>query len=190
MQIDRPIAIALIIFVIILLIFFLVAPAYQNFKDLQVQLAEKKAEYNAEFAYYNQIEGLYADLQVRKDEIVKIDDALPSESNLGQLVYFLQKESTDNGLILKSLSLSKMSSESGAKNQQQNAVGDIVFSLSMMGDYPALENFIKSLEKSSRIFEIGNIAFGSSELSSGSSPSPVQTQQGYSFNIQVTTHSY
>ena len=48
MQIDRPIAIALILFIILLLVFFLVVPEYNTFKSLQTQLGEKKAEYNAE----------------------------------------------------------------------------------------------------------------------------------------------
>ena len=55
MQIDRPITIGLILFVILLLIFFLVSPEYKTFVKLQTELGEKKAEFNAEYAYFSAI---------------------------------------------------------------------------------------------------------------------------------------
>ena len=55
MQVDRPIAAAIILFIILLLVFFLVTPEYKTFKKLQSELGEKKAEFNAEFDYYAEI---------------------------------------------------------------------------------------------------------------------------------------
>ena len=74
MTIDRPITIAVILFVILLLVFFLVAPEYNTFKKLQVELGEKKAEFNAEYDYYAAIVKTYSELQSRQDDIKKIDD--------------------------------------------------------------------------------------------------------------------
>ena len=107
MQIDRPIAIAVTLFVILLLIFFLVSPKYQTFKDLQIKLGEKKAEFNAKYVYFAEIAKVYYGLQNRQDSIKKIDDALPVDSNYGRLVYFFQKKAMENGLIIKNLFLSK-----------------------------------------------------------------------------------
>ena len=52
MQIDRPISIALILFAVLLLAYFLVIPEYNTFTSLQTQLGEKTAEYNAEVDYH------------------------------------------------------------------------------------------------------------------------------------------
>jgi Tfp pilus assembly protein PilO len=177
MTIDRPIAIALILFITLLLVFFLVLPEYNTFGALQTQLGEKKAEYAAEFDYYAAITKTYYDLQSRQDDIQKIDDALPQDPGIGQLAYFLQETAKENGLMLKDLFLSK-SSQGSVSSGISNSIKDMVFSIDLSGDYPSLENFIISLEKSSRIFEITSISFGSA-----SGPP-------YSFSLQIETHSY
>ena len=177
MTVDRPIAIALILFIILLLVFFLVVPEYNTFGKLQTQLAEKTAEFNAQYDYYDAITKTYDDLQKHQNDIAKIDDALPQDPTLGKLVYFLQETGKENGLIIKDLFLSK-SSPSNTETNITNSVQDIVFSIDLLGGYPSLEGFMASLEKSSRIFEITNISFGS------------VTKPPYDFNLQIKTHSY
>jgi len=179
MQIDRPITIALILFIILLLIFFLVAPEYNTFKKLQTELGQKIAEYDAEFDYYAHITKTYFDLQSRPDDIQKIDDALPENTDIGATVYFLQQTAKANGLIVKNLFLSKSAPASSNNNPNiSGGVKNMVFSMELVGDYAALENFIISLEKSSRIFEVTNISFSS------------QSGPPYNFSLQINTHSY
>jgi len=181
MQIDRPISIALIIFITIVVSFFLLVPQYQLFGKLQTQLAEKKAEFNAEYDYYSAISKTYFDIQSRKDDIGKIDEALSEQANLGQLIYYLQKTASANGLLVKDLFASK----TGATVNSATAVKDITLSVDLLGTYSSLGSFITALEKSSRLFEISNISFGS-----GMSKAALQTQDAYSFNLQIKTHSY
>jgi len=177
MQIDRPIAIALILFIILLLILFLVVPEYNTFKKLQTDLGEKIAQYNAEYDYYAQITKTYYELQSRQDDLKKIDDALPQNSDLGAIIYFFQEAAKENGLIVKDLFLSK-SSPTTSSSDVSKTVKDIVFSIDLLGDYASLENFIISLEKSSRIFEVTTISFTS------------ESGPPYSFSLQIKTHSY
>jgi len=187
MQIDRPIAIALILFVILILMFFLIIPEYKKFQDLRQQLGEKIAEFNAEYDYYNAIDATYAELQEYKDSIKVIDDALPTDSSLGRLVYFFQKSGLESGLIIKSIFLSKSSASGSGES-----VKDLGFSLNILGSYDSLGAFIRTLEKSSRLFEVKSISFNSTSggppISSGSSQ--FQIQQIYSFNLEIKTHSY
>ena len=189
MQIDRPITIAIILFVILLLVFFLVFPEYKMFGTLQTDLGEKKAEFNAEFDYYAAITKAYFDLQGRKDDVKKIDDALPSNADFGELIYFFQKAAAENGIMIKNLFLSKSSPtqtqsgfQSESQTNQDKKVKDVTFSMDLLGDYKSLNNFIISLENSSRIFEVTNISFGSADQSGGQGIS--------SFNLQVKTYSY
>lgn len=190
MQIDRPIAIAITLFIILLLIFFLVVPEYKTFGKLRVDFGIKKAQFNAEFDYYATIADTYFNLQSRQDDLKKIDDALPKDSSLGKLVYFLQQTAKQNGMMFKDLVLSK-SSSGGADTKVINTVKDVVFSVDLLGSYESLGKFIVALEKSSRIFEITSIAFSSG---AGAVPkateSQFQIQQTYSFSLQIKTHTY
>jgi len=191
MQIDRPIAIALILFIILLLAFFLVVPEYRSFRALQSDLSEKIAEFNAEHDYYSEINRVYFDLQNHQDDIKKIDDALPQDPNLGKLIYFFQNTAAENGMMVKDLFLSKSSSANPVNTASgANNVNDIVFSIDLIGDYSSLGNFIISLEKSARLFEITNISFGSSQAQASLSSQQSQIQQTSIFNLQVKAHSY
>ena len=204
MQIDRPITIALILFAILLLVFFVVMPEYRTFRSLQLELGKKTAEYIAEHDYYAAIGRTYFDLQSRQDDLKKIDDALPQDSRLGKVIYFLQKAATDNGMMVKGLFLSK-SAPNNFSNKSVTKVNDIVFSLNVLGDYPSLEKFMITLEQSSRIFEVTTISFSSmapptplaTSAVSGIATTPeqaqaqqIQVQQTYDFNLSITTHSY
>ncbi|MCX6723605.1 MAG: type 4a pilus biogenesis protein PilO [Candidatus Staskawiczbacteria bacterium] len=176
MTVDRPIAIALILFIILLLVFFLVVPEYNAFTGLQTELGQKKAEFRAEYDYYAGTDRTYFDLQSRKDDIKKIDDALPQDPSSGKLIYFLQKTAKDSGLILKDIFLSKPSS--GNTTTAAGTVKTLIFSLDLSGSYESLLGFMMSLEKSSRIFEVTGISFSSPKDSAGS------------FSLQVKTYSY
>ena len=197
MQIDRPISIALILFVILLLVFFLVMPEYNTFVSLQMELGQKKAEQNAQVDYYAAITKTYYDLQSRQSDLQTIDDALPQESSLGRLVYFLQEAAKENGMIVKDLFLSKSSSNNASPSQTTDSVKDIVLSMDVLGNYSSLGSFMSSIEKSSRLFEVTNISFGSGSLplvQPSQTQTQVQTQfqiqQTYDFNLQIKTHSY
>ncbi len=186
MQLDRPITIAIILFIVFLLVFFLVMPEYKTFISLRNDLAEKKAEYNSQVDYYAAISKVFNDLNARQKDLQKIDDALPTDSAQGKLIYFLQKTARENGMIFKALFLSKGSS---ASKDQKIGIKSITLSMDLLGDYKSLGRFLAALEKSSRIFEVSAISFGSGAQSSEDLENP-QSSQIYSFNLQIKTNSY
>ena len=187
MQIDRPITIAIVLFVILLLVFFLVWPQYQSFVTLQSDLGEKTAEFNAQYGYYNTITNTYHDLQSHQDDIAKIDSALPATPDLGQLVYDLQEAAAGSGMLIKSLFVSQ---SAGGTNPVAGKVNDTDFSMQLTGDYPSLQNFLKALEQSSRIFEVTSISFGAGTTASSQPTQSQPVAQVYSFSLQIKTHSY
>jgi Tfp pilus assembly protein PilO len=190
MEIDRPIAAAIIFFSTVLLVLFLVRPEYKTFKSLQAELGERRAEFNAKYDYYAAVSKIYNDLKSRPEDIKKIDDALPENPELGRLVYFFQKTAMENGMIVKNLFLSKSFSQTSVKTKGEN-VREMVFSMDLLGDYSSLGNFIASLEDSAKLFEVSKISFNSGSQVQASSPVPqFQIQQIYSFNLQVKTYSY
>ncbi len=188
MDFDRPITIAVIFFIILILMYFLVLPAYNNFKDLQIKLGEKKAEFNAKYAYYSEVAKVFYQLEERKDSVKVIDDALPDNPSFGRLMYFFQEKAKENGLIVKDLFLAKY-----ALGSQTSTVKEIVFSFNITGTYVALKNFILSLEKSARLFEITSISFSSTQASLNTPATQLpqfQIGETYSFKMEVITHSY
>jgi len=188
MQIDRPIAIAVTLFVILILLFSFVVPKYHQFKDLQLKLGEKTAEFNAEYEYFSEITRAHYEIESKKDSIEKIDDALPTDSNFGRLVYFFQKKSLENGIIVTSLFLNKAPQIGVGDN-----VKELAFSLNLVGSYSSLQSFIISLERSSRMFEVTTISFSSGGVESTfdpASPPQFETQEIYTFNLEVKTYSY
>ena len=169
-------------------------PEYRTFKSLQSELGNKKAEYAAEFEYYSEVTRAYNELVSRKEDIAKIDQALPVASNFGSLVYYFQNQATQNGLIIKNLFLAKSApviskTETGAAIKSN--INNIVFSLNLLGSYSSLENFLVSLEQSAKLFEITSISFGTQSQGFGaSSQTQFQGQQTYNFSLEVQTHSY
>ncbi len=197
MKIDRPITIAIIIFIIILLMYFFVVPRYYEFRDLQIKLGKAEAEYNGKFAYYSEISKIFRELEDRKETLDKIDNAIPPKPQLADLIYFFQQKSAESGLIIKNMLLTKISPVTS-----DGDIKEIIFSLDALGNYQSLKNFLHLLEGSSRLFEVGNISFGSQTISpavSSLSPPPISQktqiiqfpiQQIYSFKLEIKTHSY
>jgi Tfp pilus assembly protein PilO len=173
MEIDRPIITAIIFFVILILALFLVVPEYNNFKQLQADLSVQIAERNSKHDYYATIEKIYSDLQETQEDLVKIDDALPGESSLGEVIYFIQESARESALMLKNLSISQITGGVGSNVKEISLVADVA------GSFPSLENFLIALEKSSRILEIVNISFGVAEQGA------IQN-----FSLQIKTFSY
>lgn len=198
MKVDRPITIAIIIFIIILLMYFFVVPKYYEFKDLQVKLGKSEAEYNGKFAYFSEVSKIFRELEDRQESLEKIENAIPPKPQLADLVYFFQQKGTESGLIVKNIFLTKISPVTS-----ESSIKEIVFSLDVMGNYQSLKNFLSSLENSSRLFEVGNISFGSQTINQSSSSqtqNPISKQktlivqpiiqQVYSFKFEIKTHSY
>lgn len=183
MKLDRPIAIAIMLFVILSLVFFFVWPEYNNFRKLRADLGEKKALYNAEKEYYAEITKKYFELQNNQEDLKKIDNALPEEPNFGKLVYYFQKTASDSGMLIKDLFLSNKSAALAATSNGN--LNELAFSIDVIGSYSSLQRFLIALEKSDRIFEVSSISFGSI-----TAPPNPEVKQIYSFNLQIKTHSY
>ena len=192
MEINKPISIIIILVISLILIFLFVLPKYQEFRNLQVKLNEKVAEYNSKSAYFDKLAQVLEDMENRKDAMQKINSALPYNFAFSPLVYFLQNKGAENGLIPKSIVFSQGTSSSLADALTANSdrsIKNITFSLNLTGSYESLKNFLVSLEKSSRLFEINTVSFASLQPLQTGSKSKNQSQS-YDFKLEVLTHTY
>lgn len=178
MKINKPIS-TIIIFVIILLIIFLfVLPKYRQVDALQNDLAKKQAEYDNKSAYYAKIRDIIKNIENKKEALSKINSALPTDSYLSSLVYFFQRKGAEAGLAITSMALSQVS-----KPDLKKDIKDITFNLRLSGTYESFKNFLSSLDKSARLFEVNSISFSGLQVRRAG-------PQIYEFNMEVKTHAY
>lgn len=141
MEIDKPIATAVILFVILVLIFYLVAPKYQTFQNLLIQLGEKEAEFRAKDAYFIEIARIHKELMQYQDNLKKIETALPDKLSFSSLVNFLYQKGSENGIIIQRITILKSASVSTDTNIKETTI-----SLNLFGSYAAFKKFLASRE--------------------------------------------
>ena len=164
MEINKPIAIIILVIIDLVLIFLFIFPKYQESRDLQMSLAEKNLAYEIQSGYYEKVSTVLKGVDSRQDILKKVDSALPSDPSFAPIVYFLQTESDKNGLTVKSITFSQVASETGQTTSQANskqALKSITFMVNLSGKYQGLKNLLFSLERSARLFEVNAVSFAS-----------------------------
>lgn len=194
MEINKPIATIVIFIITMISVFLFALPKYQESMSLQLTLAEKLAEYNSKSDYFKDISKTYEDINKRRVVLEKIDSALPPNIAFAPLVYFLQRKGAENGIVNKSIAFSQVSKittlASDSKEKSSKELKIITINLDSLGTYQSLKNFLSSLEKSARLFEVESISFVSPSRLSGGASDPKNQLQSYNFRLVVKTYSY
>lgn len=160
--------------VVILLAVLVLWPKFQELEIVRGNIEEKKAELQAKEEYVLRLDELKVKLKEHQEEISKINTALPVNPSLPSLFNFLQKASSESGLILTEISPFTISSSEDFANLKE-----AIFSIKVSGSYSSLKNFISILEKSARLIEVENLSL--SLGGEGESPA---------FNLRLKTFSY
>lgn len=191
MEINKPIAIIIVLIISLVLIFLFVIPKYQESVALQEKVVQKQKEYNREVVYREKISEALKNVKDRQDVLERINSALPADVSFAPLVYFAQEKASENGLVVGSMTFSplRIASANVSSSSPDVEVKDIVFTLNLTGGYQGFKNFLRALENSARLFEINNLSFAPLSSSESKAKSPGQTQI-YNFRLDVKTHSY
>ncbi len=194
MDINKPVSSAIIFIVILVAGFLFVMPKYKELSRLNNLLVLKQAEYEGKSAYYKKILDALDSLGEKSLQIQKIESSLPEKVSIASLLYFLELRGVENGMTVKSISASQVgltqatSNKSSASNSTAKQVRNISFSLDLSGSYAGLKNFLKSLEESSRLFQVDNLSFSS--IGAGSPVQPKKQLGLYSFKMNIKTQAY
>lgn len=170
-----------LLFFVVLGGYFFWWPEYQNFQNLRLMLENKKVQLEQAEEYLSELEALFDRLKGYGDELAKVDSALPLDPSIPALFNFIQKTSSENGLILKEMTLTKSSLEEATEKEE---VQKIPFSVVVSGSYSGFKNFLSALYKNARIIEVNSVDF--------SSPSTPE-EEGidlFVFSLGLETHSY
>jgi Tfp pilus assembly protein PilO len=142
----------------VIIVFFLLWPSFQKLQEVQAEITRKEVEIEGKKEYLSNLDKTKSELEERGEEISRIESALPSGSFLPSLFNYLQKTSSESGLILGGIS-----SGSPSSLEKSPTVQETTISIDLIGSYSALNNFLVSLEKSARLIRIESIDFSSGE---------------------------
>lgn len=170
----------IIIFLIsILILLFLVLPEYQEFKEERQSVFQKQMELRGQKQYQNELQSLSEELKKYSAEMEKIDSALASVS-LFSFLNYLQKITSENGLILKSYSYSSGSSLTAKETEtQKREIKELHFNLNVSGSFDSFLNLLSVFERSLKLIELEKISFSASEKG-----------ELTNFNIEIKVYSY
>ncbi|MDD2732109.1 MAG: type 4a pilus biogenesis protein PilO [Candidatus Pacebacteria bacterium] len=168
-----------IISIVLIIVFALGAallwwPKLQEILELRAELKLVNEEIKQREGYSAKLNTLNEKIREYPEELQKIDSAFPKEPSVPVLFNYIQKTSSENGLILDKISLGKM----GLSSDTQG-LGEISFSVSVSGSYSALKNFLSAMNKTSRLIDINSIGFSSPDKS-----------DLFTFDISLKTYYY
>lgn len=155
---SRPIAIIICLTFAIISAIALVFPKKGELDSLNKKVNEKKSDLQSKEVYFASLEKTFQELENYPVQLSKISSAFPSSSQFPALFDFLQKASSQTGMVLTDVS--PLSGKLGEKGESMN---ENAINLRVSGNYPNFRNFLKVLEESSRLIEVENISFNSQE---------------------------
>jgi len=148
-------------------------PQVEEVMDLRRELQIKEVEVKLREEYPKKIIALSKELEQYSDELDKIDSALPQEPSIPVLFNYIQKTSSENGLILEDVNLRSIS-----LSKDKSGIREIAFSVSAVGSYSSFKNFLTTIYKNARLIDIKSISFSS----------PEETGL-FSFSLNFTTYA-
>ena len=174
---NRLVIFISILLFIIALVFLSLWPKYQDWRSLERRIREKEIELYYEGEHFSALEKISSELAESEAALSKIDSAIPQSPSLPGLFNFLQKTSSQEGLILKA-----MSPTSTYFSKEAPGIQETQFNLMVSGSYSSFKNFISVLEKSARFIRIDRISL--------SSPEQAEENSIFSFSLELKTYSY
>lgn len=194
-----PTIIAAIFFLSLIFGIFLTWPKYKEYKSKEAEVYQKEAEFRNMKDYYAQIASLSGELGKYSAEMEKIDTALPSKFSLFSFFNYLQKITSENGLILTGYNYSSSASKSGAKQTDEgqkaipgemagetgaetteNKIEELTFDMNLSGPYSSFLNLLSTLERSSKLIEIEKISFSALD----------DPEKPWTFNLGIKVSTY
>lgn len=152
-------------------------PKYQELKLKRAEVYQKETELRNLKDYGAEISFLSEELKKYSAELEKIDSALPSRFSLLSFLNYLQKTTSENGLILKNYGYSLPPPAKEKEGGQE--IKEVHFDMNFSGSYSSFKNFLPVLEKSSKLIEIEKISFSVSEM-----------EKPWDFSLGIKFYSY
>ncbi len=164
MEINKKYFIPIILFLTFMAVVYITYPAFGDYQKLSAELEEKQEALKEKEQFLERLEKYNREMGEYEKEISNVKTALPAEPSFSSMLSFLEKTAKRTGVSLNSFNeMSRGSEEAKQKEENQadnskNKAEPVVYSLDLEGPLFALENFLKEVESSSRIIEVGTIS--------------------------------
>jgi len=155
---NKSFAIPILFFIALLIVVYLVIPVFSDFSNQKEELEMREKEALAIENYYKDIHDSFNKLKEHQESLEKISSALPDDPFLPSLFNYLQKTSVENGVFLRGVNLATAPRKT--VEEEKEAAGKVqeeYIGIELIGFYDGFENFLKSIEKSSRLIEIEEV---------------------------------
>jgi Tfp pilus assembly protein PilO len=152
-----------------LLFFFFIYPKMSSISELNSKIFQKKSELETSDRYFKEILETLEKLKNYQDSILKIETSLPNDSDIPSVFNFIQKSSSQAGLLLENISSVNSSQEGNLKKWTTT--------LKLKGDYSSFKKFLSILEKSARLIKVDKFSL-------------LAEEKGLSFDLTISFFSY
>lgn len=156
-----------------LMFFVLVMPQYDAIKLFRETVAAREALFAERSATISRIQELERQAEARQADIDRLSAFMPRGKQIDEVVSSLEKIAANSGLQLTVIT----TSEAGSAADEQKRV---FISTDLTGTYPNLVNFLKSLERSLRLYDVSEVIV---------SPATV-TGPGNNLNFALKMYAY
>jgi len=160
-------------------------PKFQEFSGLRQRVEEKRNEIKYKQEYFSNLTETKTELKKYEAELSKIDSALPDDSFMPSLFNYLQKSSSQSGLVLKDMGTFNISQSEKAPNLKE-----ITLSLGVSGPYSSFKSFLSNLEKSTRMIEVESVSFSASQEQQTLEEGKQKEKDVFNFNLILKVYSY
>ena len=146
--------------------------------------------------YFTNLQAAAEQLDQNPGILANVAEALPVEFFLPSLMGFFQTISAENGLLLRDFNYSEtggaiMPENSAPTTTTNNSfIKTTAFNLTLNGNMASFQNFLKNLEASSRLLDVGQINFQAPSSEKVSAGKGDNENSGSDFVISVKTYSY
>jgi len=127
------------------------------------------------------LQNLISQYNERASDLSFFSKIIPVGQNTPELLINLEALASENGLIFSGVDF--QSGNLGDQAQNQNNVKTLTMEIKIKGSYPALQNYLKAMEKSLRFFDVVSVSFnGLAPGQSNANPNNLE------FNLLVNTY--
>ncbi|HQM15604.1 MAG TPA: hypothetical protein PLM16_00120 [Candidatus Woesebacteria bacterium] len=138
---------------------FAIKPTLQTIAELITEIEEKQKLDEQLQQKIVALATAQEEYQRYSSQIKLLDQAIPSQPQLIESIKVLEKLATDNKVIISSLLVSEIPEEIAVDSTQTLNRVDLYLSLKVIGDYPALKNYIQQLHQYRRAMVVEEISF-------------------------------